>query len=48
MLEMKSVISKIVRHFEVHAAIPRHSLELAAETVLKSLSGVKVGLKRRV
>ncbi|KAJ3656945.1 hypothetical protein Zmor_015989 [Zophobas morio] len=47
MLEMKSIISKIVRHFEIKPTSPRHEVKLSAETVLKSLNGIKVTLKKR-
>ncbi|KAJ3615413.1 hypothetical protein MTP99_007480 [Tenebrio molitor] len=47
MLVTKSVIAKIVRNFEVGPSFSEHKLELAAESMLKSLNGVKVGLKLR-
>ncbi|KAJ3656428.1 hypothetical protein Zmor_015508 [Zophobas morio] len=47
MLEMKSVISKIVRQFEIKPTTPRHEVQLSPETVLKSINGVKVTLKER-
>ncbi|RZC37551.1 p450 domain containing protein [Asbolus verrucosus] len=47
MLEMKSTLSKIIRHFELGPAIPQHKLQLAAESVLKSINGIKIGLKKR-
>ncbi|KAJ3656432.1 hypothetical protein Zmor_015512 [Zophobas morio] len=47
MLEMKSVISKIVRQFEIKPTVPRHEVQLSPETVLKSGNGVKVTLKKR-
>jgi cytochrome P450 family 4 len=48
MLEMKSFISKVIRHFELTPAVPRHELILSVETVLKSANGIKVGLKKRI
>jgi hypothetical protein len=48
MLEMKSVISKVIRHFELTPAVPRHELILSVETVLRSANGIKVGLKKRI
>ncbi|RZC40118.1 cytochrome P450-like protein [Asbolus verrucosus] len=46
-LEIKSLVSKIVRNFELFPSVPEHKMDLAAETVLKSLNGVKIGLKLR-
>ncbi|RZC32091.1 cytochrome P450 CYP4BN11, partial [Asbolus verrucosus] len=39
MAEMKSVVSKVVRTFELLPSIPHHQLKLASETVLISTSG---------
>ncbi|XP_063913529.1 cytochrome P450 4d2-like [Zophobas morio] len=47
MIEIKSIVSKVVRHYELSAAFPRHDLDLTPETVLKSLNGVRIGLKLR-
>ncbi|KAJ3656953.1 hypothetical protein Zmor_015996 [Zophobas morio] len=47
MLEIKSVISKIVRNFEIKATFPRHEVQLSVEAVLKSVNGIKVELKKR-
>ncbi|RZC40119.1 p450 domain containing protein [Asbolus verrucosus] len=47
MLELKSLVSKMARNFEFFPASPQHQMELASETVLKSLNGVKIGLKLR-
>ncbi|KAJ3656949.1 hypothetical protein Zmor_015992 [Zophobas morio] len=47
MLEMKSIISKIVRHFEIKPTSPRHEVKLSFEGVLKSANGIKVVLKKR-
>ncbi|XP_015833627.1 cytochrome P450 4c3-like [Tribolium castaneum] len=47
MLEIKSLVSKVVRNFELFPASPTHEMHLAPETVLKSLNGVKIGLKMR-
>ncbi|KAJ3656950.1 hypothetical protein Zmor_015993 [Zophobas morio] len=46
-LEMKSVISKIIRHFEIRPTFPKHELELSLAVVLKSENGVKVVLRKR-
>ncbi|KAJ3656159.1 hypothetical protein Zmor_015256 [Zophobas morio] len=47
MLEMKCTISKILRKFKLKPATPRHTLVLAAESVLKSANGVKISLDLR-
>ncbi|EFA04665.2 cytochrome P450 CYP4BN1 [Tribolium castaneum] len=47
MLEMKSTISKVLRNFELQPATPTHTVQLAAESVLKSANGVKIALKNR-
>nr|WCC58134.1 cytochrome P450 [Pharsalia antennata] len=47
MLEMKTILSKTIRHFELHPSIPVHVLELAPETILISKNGVRISLKRR-
>ncbi|KAJ3655743.1 hypothetical protein Zmor_014858 [Zophobas morio] len=44
MLEMKSTISKILRHFELQPASPECRPQLAAEAVLKSTNGIKISL----
>ncbi|KAF2900477.1 hypothetical protein ILUMI_05712 [Ignelater luminosus] len=46
MLKMKSLLSKILRNYEL-LEDPEHKLVLPAETVLKSTSGICVGLKKR-
>ncbi|KAF7279573.1 hypothetical protein GWI33_007035 [Rhynchophorus ferrugineus] len=47
MLEMTSVLSKIVRNFELLPAIPSHKLSLAAEILLVSKTGIKISIKNR-
>lgn len=47
MLEMKTIISKILRHFELTPAIPEHKLDLSSQAVMKSENGVIVQLKKR-
>lgn len=47
MLEMKSIISKILTNYELFPAIPKHNLKLVAETVLKSSTGARIRLKKR-
>ena len=48
MLEMKSLVSKIVRHFEIKPTSPRHEVKLSVEAVLKSVNGIKVSLVKRL
>lgn len=46
MLEMKSLLSNVLRNYEL-LEDPDHKIVLAAETVLKSVTGVCVRLKKR-
>jgi cytochrome P450 family 4 len=45
--EMKSVISRIVRTFELLPAIPAHELQIASQIVLISTNGVRIRFKKR-
>lgn len=47
MLEMKSVISKIIRNYELHPANPVHNLKLVPDIVLMSKNGVCISIKNR-
>lgn len=47
MLEMKSTISKLIRHYELKPSVPEHTVKLAAETVLKSANGVRIKINKR-
>jgi cytochrome P450 family 4 len=47
MLEMKSTVSKVLRHFEIEIE-PGFELALKPEIVLKPLNGVKLRLKSRI
>ncbi|XP_019867386.1 cytochrome P450 4d2 [Aethina tumida] len=47
MLEMKCILSKLIRKYELLPSIPEHKIKLAAETVLKSANGVFMRIKRR-
>ncbi|KAF7279570.1 hypothetical protein GWI33_007032 [Rhynchophorus ferrugineus] len=47
MLELLSVISKVIRNFELKPANPFHEVELSAELVLISVNGIKISLSRR-
>lgn len=48
MLEMKSVISKIIRNFEVSPAVPTHVLQLVSDVIVKSANGVKIRMQPRL
>lgn len=47
MHEMKVIISKILRKYELLPAVPQHKLILSAESVLKSANGVKIKIRPR-
>ncbi|KAF2888130.1 hypothetical protein ILUMI_18043 [Ignelater luminosus] len=47
MLEMKSVVSKVLRHYELLPSIPESKPALVGETILKSSTGVHIRLKHR-
>lgn len=47
MLEMKCIISMLLRNFEILPSIPEHKVEIASESILKSKNGVRVQLKKR-
>lgn len=47
MLEMKSVVSQILRDFVIHSGGPENDVVLLAETVLTSKNGVKLKLTPR-
>lgn len=46
MLEMKSVVSKVLRHFEISLE-PGFEVVIKAEVVLKPYNGIKLKLKAR-
>ncbi|KAF2878640.1 hypothetical protein ILUMI_27529 [Ignelater luminosus] len=46
MMEMKSLVSKVLRNYEL-LEVPGHKLLLSPETILKSLSGFHVQLRKR-
>lgn len=48
MLEMKSMVSTILRNFVIHSGGPENDVVLIAETVLSSKNGVKLKLTPRV
>lgn len=47
MLELKAVISKLLRNYRLSASNPEHELQLVAETVLKSTNGVRLRIHPR-
>lgn len=47
MLELKSIVSKILRNYEVHSGGPENEVVLVAEAVLSSKNGVNLKLTRR-
>lgn len=47
MMEIKSTVSKVVRHFKLEPAQPEHQIQLVSETILKSKNGVKISLQAR-
>nr|CAH7760909.1 unnamed protein product [Callosobruchus chinensis] len=47
MLQMKSCISKIIRHFRLMPSVPEYKLELVPEIILKSKSGIRISLQKR-
>ncbi|XP_018319744.1 cytochrome P450 4d2-like [Agrilus planipennis] len=47
MLEMKSTIGHILRKFELHPADENFRLNLIVEAILKSTTGIKIGIKKR-
>lgn len=46
-LELKVIISTVVRYYELLPAIPEHRIVLSAETVLKSANGVNIRIAER-
>jgi len=48
MLEIKTTISKILRHYELILGNPEEKMILVAEMVLKSKNGINLKLKKRI
>lgn len=46
-LEIKSAVSKVIRHFELLPTTPKHEVQLVFETILKSSTGIKMQIKKR-
>lgn len=47
LLEVKASLVKIIKNFILLPVEPEHKLQLAANTILKSLNGVPIRIKRR-
>lgn len=47
MLEMKSILSKLVRNYEILPTEPVQRVQVMAESILKSQNGIMVHLKKR-
>lgn len=47
MLEIKSMISKMLRNYVIHSGGPENEVILLAEAVLTSLNGFHLKLSRR-
>lgn len=47
MLEVKSVVSRLVRTFELLPAVPHHEPKLSAQTVLISTNGICMRFRKR-
>lgn len=48
MIEMKIVISTIIRHYYLHSVEPRDRLVIVGEMILRSLNGLKMIFNKRV
>ncbi|CAG9827259.1 unnamed protein product [Diabrotica balteata] len=48
MLEMKSIISKVIRNFEIYPSTTQKELQLSPEIILVSKNGVCISLKNRL
>lgn len=47
MLEMKSVLSKILRNFLIKPVVPHHELKLSCQSILSSTNGILVNIQKR-
>lgn len=47
MLELKVLLSNIIRHYQILPTDPVHQLNLVSETILKSKNGIYLRLKSR-
>lgn len=48
MLELKSIISTLLRYYKVLPSVPEHKVVVSAETVLKSANGIFIRIKKRL
>jgi hypothetical protein len=47
MLELKSLLSKLLRNYKLCLGDPEEKLEFVAELVLKSRTGIRLKISRR-
>jgi hypothetical protein len=47
MLELKSLLSKLLRNYKLYLGDPEEKLEFYAELVLKSRNGIRLKISRR-
>lgn len=47
MLEIRSLLSKILRRYELTPAFPEHKLDLKTDIILKSANGIRIQIKKR-
>ena len=47
MMELKSTVAQVIRHFVLSPVEPAHELLFSSEFVLKSDNGVPIRLQRR-
>lgn len=48
MLELKSVLSKIVKNFEIIVSKKNENIVIAPELVLRTVNGVNLSFKQRI
>lgn len=47
MLEMKSIMSKLLRHYEFLPTEPKHEIQISTAAVLSSKTGIRIRIKKR-
>ncbi|XP_065158647.1 cytochrome P450 4c3-like [Atheta coriaria] len=47
MLEMKCILGKILRNFEIHPSYPAHEVKIQADIIIASKNGYRIQLKHR-
>lgn len=45
MLEMKTLLAKMLMNYEILPAIPEHAIQLDIDIVMKSKTGIRVRIK---